>query len=421
MEKARDSAVMQTGSASSVAPVTSLLVIAPSGPAGEAKVLPSMMIAGLPLLRRVVLAAVRAGIERIFVLTLDGVDAGCFLGGTPAMMLTPNGPLPLLPPGRIVLLAANILPQPTWLRSLAALPIKPERLYVETSAIAIIEVDDPTRLLSVASRCRSAADVFTALGKVCKTEDWAFGKVGRFMLLTPQDVPKAEAWLLRGLVKETESFMSRHVERRISLAITRRLVCTPMTPNAMTCVSLGVGLMGAPFFLSSRPACQLIGALLFLGHSILDGCDGELARLKFLESRWGGLLDFWGDNVVHVAVFMCMAIGWSLTSQTMGPLLVGGLAMAGTVLSAGFVYWHTMQEPVTEAPLFTSVVRTRASWLSRLADMLARRDFIYLIVLLSAVGKATWFLSLAAAGSPIFFLVLLWLAHIEAQREGNLP
>ena len=28
----------------------------------------------------------------------------------------------------------------------------------------------------------------------------------------------------------------------------------------------------------------------------LDGCDGELARLKFKESRWGGLLDFWGDN-----------------------------------------------------------------------------------------------------------------------------
>ena len=419
MEKARDSTVMQTGSASSVAPVTSLLVIVPSGPAGEAKVLPSTTIAGLPLLRRVVFAAVRAGIERIFVLMPDGADAGCLLDGTPAMMLTPNGPLPLLPPGRIVLLAANIIPQPTWLRSLSELPIEPERLYVETSSVAVIEVDDPSPILSVAFRCQSAADVVTALGKVFKTEEWAFGEVGRFALLTPQDVPKAEAWLLRGLVKETESFMSRHLERRISLAITRRLVCTPITPNAMTCVSLGVGLMGAPFFLSSRPACQFIGALLFLGHSILDGCDGELARLKFLESRWGGLLDFWGDNVVHVAVFTCMAIGWSLTSPTMWPLLVGGVAVAGTLLSAGFVYWHTMQEPVTEAPLFTSVVRTRASWLSRITDMLARRDFIYLVVLLSAVGKATWFLRLAAAGSPIFFLVLLWLAHTEAQGEGN--
>src|SRR2546426_3192414 len=38
-----------------------------------------------------------------------------------------------------------------------------------------------------------------------------------------------------------------------------------------------------------------------LAHSILDGCDGELARLKFQHSRWGAVLDFWCDNVVHVA------------------------------------------------------------------------------------------------------------------------
>ena len=45
--------------------------------------------------------------------------------------------------------------------------------------------------------------------------------------------------------------MSRHVERRISLALTRRLVGTRITPNAMTLVSLTIGLLGAPFFLSA--------------------------------------------------------------------------------------------------------------------------------------------------------------------------
>jgi hypothetical protein len=100
-------------------------------------------------------------------------------------------------------------------------------------------------------------------------------------------------------------------------------------------------------------------------------------------------------------------------------LLAGAVAVAGTLLSAGFVYRHTMQEPATDAPLFTSVARTRASWLSRMADALARRDFIYVVVLLSTLGKATWFLILVAAGSPIFFLVLLWIAHTEAHWEGN--
>ena len=71
-------------------------------------------------------------------------------------------------------------------------------------------------------------------------------------------------------------------------------------------MSVLIGLAGAAFFVSPRPALQFTGALLFLLHSILDGCDGELARLKFQESRFGGVLDFWGDNVVHSAVFASM-------------------------------------------------------------------------------------------------------------------
>jgi hypothetical protein len=43
-----------------------------------------------------------------------------------------------------------------------------------------------------------------------------------------------------------------------------------------------VGVLAAPFFLSASPSWQVAGALLFLLHWILDGCAGELARLKFL-------------------------------------------------------------------------------------------------------------------------------------------
>ena len=88
----------------------------------------------------------------------------------------------------------------------------------------------------------------------------------------------------------------------------------------MSLISIAVGICGGPFFLSSRPLMQTIGALLFLAHSILDGCDGELARLKFQQSRWGGVLDFWGDNVVHTVIFGCMGVGWSLSAGALWPL-----------------------------------------------------------------------------------------------------
>ena len=123
----------------------------------------------------------------------------------------------------------------------------------------------------------------------------------------------------------------------------------------MSLISVAVGLCGAPFFLSERASLQTIGALLFLAHSILDGCDGELARLKFEESRWGGVLDFWGDNVVHVVVFACMAIGWSLAAGAGWPLLLGAAAVIGTLGSAGLVYWRLMRGKDDSGARFTSV------------------------------------------------------------------
>jgi len=400
--------------------MTDLLVIVQSDADGNAKVPPGTIVAGLPLVRRLVLAAERAGVQRILILTSDADEARRLLKGTAALVTASGEPLPQLPPGRMVLLAGTVLFQATWLRALVELPIERERLYAEASSVGVIDADDPREVLSGGTGGLAVPDVFAAVARVRSVVPRTFSQSGRFALGGLQDCRRAEDWLLRGLIKETEGFMSRHVERRISLAISRRLASSSITPNAMTLFSVGVGLLGAPFFLSSAPAYQLAGALLFLLHSILDGCDGELARLKFQESRWGGMLDFWGDNVVHVAVFMCMGVGWSLAVHARWPLILGGAAVAGTLLSAVFVYRRTMGEQAKPGPLFTSVSKGGRSWLSQMADALARRDFIYLVVLLSAAGKATWFLALAGIGAPIFFLMLLAAAATEARREGRL-
>lgn len=393
--------------------VASLVFIPPDHAGAPVEVSPGTMLLGLPLLRRSVLAASRAGFGRIIVLTLDPTGIKELLDDTRASVLSLGEPVESLPPGRIVLLASNVLPDPKWLRMLLEMPITPEQLYVDGASVAVIDAVDSRAILSVVSSGLRPRDLFAALGQFLKMVRKPVGQEGMVTLVTPHDVRKAETWLLRGLIKETEGFMSRHLERRISLAITRQLVSTGITPTTMTVISLGVGLLAAPFFLSARPVYQITGALLFLAHSILDGCDGELARLRFQESRWGGLLDFWGDNVVHAAVFSCMAVGWSLATGAAWPLVLGTMAVAGAVGSAGFVYWHTMREKRSDGPLFTSVVRSPAPGLSRLLDALARRDFIYIIVLLSIFGKAVWFLVLAGIGAPIFLLLLLWTTRGE--------
>jgi phosphatidylglycerophosphate synthase len=234
---------------------------------------------------------------------------------------------------------------------------------------------------------------------------------------SPSDLDRAERHLLSSLVKDTEGFMSRHFERKISLAVSRRLAGTPVSPNAMTLVSIAIGLAGSLFFLRPTAGPQVVGALLFLLHSILDGCDGELARLRFQESRWGGLLDFWGDNVVHAAVFSAMAVGWSRSIGEAWPLALGASAVLGTFASAYFVFRRTMGRDKAVGPLYTSVATDGETRLSRVADAVSRRDFIYLVLILSAFGKAHWFVVLASVGAPAFFLVLTVIASAERRRR----
>jgi phosphatidylglycerophosphate synthase len=237
--------------------------------------------------------------------------------------------------------------------------------------------------------------------------------VDPMVVVTSMDVRVAERRLLRVLVKETDGFMARHVERPISLQISRWLAPTAVTPNQITMVSAAVGLAGAPFFLSSLWPWQTVGALLLLAHSILDGCDGELARLRFQESRWGGVLDFWADNVVHIATFWCMAAGWSLSVGATWPLLLGAAAVFGTLGSAGFVYWQSMRVKDDSGPFFTSVSTVPGRRLARLLDAASRRDFIYLVLILALVGKSDWLILLASLGTPIFFFLLIYLAIRE--------
>ena len=374
---------------------------------------------GLPLVRRAVLAGERAGFGEILVEEGDARDLPELVAETRARVVVNEQVLPRIPAGRLVVLSGETVAQAGWLRSLAAAPVPSGAALLDRSAAAALDVEPQEsetlpRALLAASASRGAVRAAAALRN--SEAPSARAGAGRFELGPDGDLRAAERWLLAGLLKENEGFMSRHVERRISLALSRRLARTSVSPNTMTLVSVAVGLAGAAFFLSTRPAMEFAGALLFLLHSILDGCDGELARLKFAESRLGGVLDFWGDNVVHSAVFAAIALAWHRATGQSWALAAGFAAVAGTLASAGFVYRSTMMN-VREGPLFTHAAAGPPSALSRAADALARRDFIYLVVLLSAFGKAHWFLAAAAVGAPLYFAVLVGLASRRLGRS----
>jgi phosphatidylglycerophosphate synthase len=373
-----------------------LLVVVPFAPSDGISA--GTVVAGLPLITRLVRAAKAAGYPDVLVCDM-GAETRDLVTSAGGLMLTPSRGIAPSGRCRIVATPANVVPQARWLRALLSQPVEAERLYVDGTSVVLVETARPGAVIAAAAACESAPALIGALSRVFDKSPEPLTLDGHVALSSAGEVRTVETWLLRGLIKQNEGFMSRHFERRISLAITRRLAPTSATPNAMTLVSLAVGLAAAPFFLSSAALWQLTGALLFLAHSILDGCDGELARLKFLASRRGAILDFWGDNVVHVAVFSCIAIGWALSAGTLWPLALGGVAVVATLASAALVFQRTAEDRAQEA---------NSPAAARVAAALTNRDFIYLLIVCSAFAKASWFLLAVAVGTPAFFLVVLW-------------
>ncbi|HEU5196055.1 MAG TPA: CDP-alcohol phosphatidyltransferase family protein [Methylomirabilota bacterium] len=352
-----------------------------------------LRVAGLTLLRRLVLAAFSAGYARVLVADDAGPPAS--LQGTEAAGLA-AAPVSSTAWRRAVVLPANVVPQKRWLKALQELPLERDTLYADAElGVGVVETQR-LEAVTAAAHGNGAPGALERLGKVFEARALASDPGGAMAVHTPADARPAERWLYRALIKQNEGFMSRHFERRLSMAVTRLLVDTPATPNMLTLVSVAIGLAGAVCFLSTHPAWQLTGALLFLAHSILDGCDGELARLKFMESRHGAVLDFWGDNIVHFAVFSCIAIGWALAAQSPWPLLVGGVAVAAAAGTAAFMFKRFAEDRTTTG-----------TWGARLIGAMSHRDFIYIVVALSAFGRAHWFLIATAIGTPLFLLLAL--------------
>ena len=232
-------------------------------------------------------------------------------------------------------------------------------------------------------------------------------------------------WLMIAGPKPQDGFMARHFDRHLSLAASRALLDSAITPNQMTVFSTLIGLIGTTFFLGSGRLAYVTGALLVWLHSVLDGCDGELARVRFQESPLGSDLDFWGDNLVHLALFSCLGIGFWRTGNGAHTLALAAIADAGVLASAWTAWKHRLARRNAHGPEAGVVDQPEGdgfeSKLSRLENALAQRDFIYLLVLLAFVDMVYEFLWAAAIGGSLFFAIMLFLRRVNHNEQARQP
>ena len=209
---------------------------------------------------------------------------------------------------------------------------------------------------------------------------------------------EAERQLLRSLKGGLEGFVDRHFNRRCSRWITRWLVRTPLTPNGVTVLSTVIGILAAVAFGVGGYAAGIIGALLFQLSAILDCCDGEVARLKFMESAFGERLDVILDNVVHIALYT--GIGWAAYKSGWGTF---ALALAGLAVLGNAAAFAVVQRAFKVRDALDTDRRRRVE---AILNRLVSRDFSVLILAFALVGHVEWFLPLAAIGSNLFWPVL---------------
>jgi phosphatidylglycerophosphate synthase len=149
---------------------------------------------------------------------------------------------------------------------------------------------------------------------------------------------------------------------------------------------------------------------------VVDGCDGELARIRFQESPLGADLDFWGDNLVHLALFSGLAWGFFREGRGAIALVLGAAAVVGSMGSAVLVYLKRLARRRGGAP---APVAGLDGTLSRLEEFLAARDFIYLLLVLAYFDLAYLFLWASALGSIPFFGITMYLGRVKNEQASQ--
>lgn len=217
----------------------------------------------------------------------------------------------------------------------------------------------------------------------------------------PEDREEAELRLAKSIREESahkDAPMARWVDRKISWRISYWLAThTRATPNMVTVANTIFGLACALMFSVPNYWIRLFAAIFFLISITIDGVDGELARLKMVESDFGGALDVLTDNIVHAAVFIGLLIGCYRVDHSHAylyliPILLGGFAMCA------FATWRAFKVKGDQA----------AAWLDKV-DRWSGRDFAYLLVVLALINRIEYFAWGTAFGTYVFAAMLIWI------------
>jgi phosphatidylglycerophosphate synthase len=161
-----------------------------------------------------------------------------------------------------------------------------------------------------------------------------------------QSARAAKNMLFSQVTKSTSGFISRHLNARVSIPISKALIETGVSPHLVTSLLvMPAGLASA--YLATRPDqyAWLAGSgVLWQLAAILDRCDGEIARVALSESKFGAWFDTLTDNVAYLCAYGGMLVGLHRVHPGSPWYLYPGLsAIAALLLTLAIMYRYALK------------------------------------------------------------------------------
>jgi len=210
-----------------------------------------------------------------------------------------------------------------------------------------------------------------------------------------------------GATKSTDGYVSRYINRRFSTPITNFIVRhnIPLTPNQVSVISFLIGAACLPFYLLGHP---IIAGILVQVSSIVDGVDGELARILNMSSKFGAFLDAVLDRLADVLAVLGAALYLSLKMPISPPLLaVFMLAVSGSLM-VSYLHIRT-QHDLGKHPMF----------IGKLWNLSSRDVRLFIIFLGSVTGFLLHALVLVAILANFYAIAkFLEIAYLTSRKTS---
>ena len=234
------------------------------------------------------------------------------------------------------------------------------------------------------------------------------------------DLAAAEQTIRRASYKDTDATVARF-NRRMSLPISIALIRTPLTANQLSVTLVAIGFYSAWLFGTGQYLAGVLGAFLSLAASVLDGCDGEIARLKYQESAIGCWIETFGDYSYYIAIFIGLTIG-AVGDALGGVLLVGGVALAGTLLTFALLIY--LRSRITAGHLICTPSRAVARgdpslwsrFIWRISFVATLRRCRYGIMAFALAGILPAIVVLAAIAPTLLIRIAMKMRHLLGAR-----